>query len=204
MKQLMLLLLMISFLIFIACKESDEEGFSIIRVDDKKDGGIHEIILYEDDDSGNYWTGNLGGRSGMDQKCRDSINRPSDKPNAIGFISINAVDKIADLPKNNYFPGEVPIKSLTGQIVANNWGELMSNNLGGSNTLQTLNVSTSAIGWWSGGRFGSNSNETCNGFTASSIFTGLLGSIASTNNWIETSPSSDCASSTIVILCIAY
>jgi hypothetical protein len=170
MKQFMFLLLILFFLVFVACKESDNEGILLLPA-----GGIHEIILYEDDNSVGYWNGNIGGRSDVNLACRNSANRPAEKFEAIGFISIDSVDKIADLPKNNYFNGNVPIKSLTGKIVADSWGELMSNDLGGSNTLQTLDVSTSASGWWSGGRFGSTSNETCNGFTASSIFTGLIG-----------------------------
>ena len=200
MKKLILLLLVLGVLFFIACKESDDEGFSLLRVDDKKDGGgIYEVILYEE--GGAHEGSILNGRGGVNNLCKNSPQRPMDKMNFIGFISIDSVDKIGDLPKNNFFPGEVPIKSKTNKIIADSWGELMSGTL--NNTLQTLDVIITPEQWWSGKRSGDTIADTCSGFNGSG--TGVYGNSDRTDiNWIEDPSFGACTSEFRRLLCIAY
>ena len=189
---------MVSVIFFAACKESDSNSISLLPAD----GGnrINELILYR----GNTATtdGNLGGRVGVNNLCQSSVNKPNDKMDFIGFISIDGTsDTIGSLPMNNDFPGNVPIKSKTGKIVAFNWDELMGPPL--NSTLASLEVLAGGTTWWSGGKNGGDAYNTCDGFVdGTSFHDGRYGSADSTTDWVELAPQS--CSNLRYYLCLAF
>jgi hypothetical protein len=199
MKQFMFLLL-IFFLVFVACKESDNEGFSLNPVEGKG-MEIIEAILYE---QGGTWNGSLGGRLGANNKCRLSGNRPTEKSKFIAFISTGPIHKIVDLPKNNFFPGEIPIKSKNGQIVASNWSDIVDGDI--NDTLFNLGVLPGGQYFWTGGFLGDDTigNKTCSGFIDGTV--GSSGSQGSadlaTAGW-EKAMELTC-DTTVRLLCLAY
>jgi len=199
MKQLAFLLLILSLLVSIACKESDNDGISLLPANGK--GEINEVILYRGNTA--MTDGDLGGRVGVDNLCLISANKPGEKKEFIGFISIDgASDTIGSLPMNNDFPGHVPIKSKTGKIVANNWDDLMDGTI--SDTLANLDVlDSSSDRWWSGGRNGGDAFNTCVGFTDPTSNNGIYGVADQTGvQWVENT-AIGCVN-TYFYLCLAY
>lgn len=208
MKRLSFFFFIFAALFFPACKDSDDEGVSLIPASGKS-GMIHEVILYQGDSTHD---GNFGGRLGIDALCQSAINKPIEKPEARGFISIDAGDTIKNMPFNHYFPSEVPIKSKSGNIVADNWNDLTDGTI--KNTLFILGVLPNSTQWWSGSdalAFGNlasspDPEEHCNNFTNNGAANGQLGlSTLSDNYWMAGSAGSGVICSSLYnYLCIAY
>ncbi len=111
--------------------------------------------------------GDLGGRFGADLICRSyiTVNYPSLPVSHMrAFISINAVDQIANFPVNFGVPAGVAIKGPTDTVIADNWADLMDYSI--QNNLN--DAVPDMTHWWSGSDVDGNwmSNATsCNGFT---------------------------------------
>lgn len=144
----------------IACKDSNSDGDSLIRAN-----SIKEIILFEGNTPHN---GDFNGRSGIESLCQSSPNKPNRKLKAHGFISIDNFDTIRNMPFNYYFPADVPIKAVNGNIVADNWNDLTDGMINDS----LFNLGVSAVNnvyWWSGVDITAYGNlqpsQNCNNFT---------------------------------------
>jgi hypothetical protein len=106
------------------------------------------IILY---DAGRAYTGNLGGRSGADNICRNSPNKPRDRSNIRAFISVDAYDEIRDLPANYAVPTDVQIIGPNGNLLANDWADLLDGQI--ENRLVNAGLFGGGglpLMWWSG------------------------------------------------------
>jgi len=187
-------LVAIVLLVLSACKDASQGTITIVGKPE-----ITEVILYEHDST---FDGSLGGRPGVNALCQSSGNKPNDRNNFIGFISIDSTDTIGNLPMKNDFPGTVTIKSKTGKIVANSWSELMGPPISFSLVDQDV-IAVSAVEWWSGGKNGTSPTNTCNGFTGTAS-TGTAGfSHMTDNTWVEIVTTYPCTNF-LRILCLAY
>jgi len=104
---------------------------------------VPAIILY---DAGVATGGNLGGRAGADNTCQTSANRPAGRLNVRAFISVDANDEVRDMPANYGVPTNVPIQSLRGTGIANDWADLLDASI--PVTLENAGVTSDF--WWSG------------------------------------------------------
>ncbi len=102
------------------------------------------LILYEE--SAAHHNGKLGGRTGADGLCQASANRPAGYTSYRAFISVDADDEIRDMPGNYRVPTNVPIQSLNGTVIANDWADLLDGSI--TVTLETAGVLTDWL-WWS-------------------------------------------------------
>lgn len=114
------------------------------------------------------YKGNLGGRLGADKICRDYINTAySSLPvrNVRAFLSIDAVDQIADFPTNFGVPAGVAVKGPPGTVIADDWADLLDNSID-IDLFSAGVLSASDDKWWSGSSSdGSVAVDTCSGFT---------------------------------------
>ncbi len=184
-------LLIVVFSLLGSCKNSSQGSITMV--------GISEVILYQHE---GVFDGMHGGRSGVNGICSSSGIKPAGKTSYIGFISIDTNDTIGNLPMNNSFPGDIIIKSKTGQIVANGWSSLMSTGI--NDTLSNLGVMNISEKWWSGGKNGgSPTTNTCVGFNDNSSNTGMQGDSDSIPGWVETGTIA-CSTTGNRILCLAF
>jgi hypothetical protein len=160
------------------------------------------LILYEES-AGNR-NGNLSGRSGADALCLASANRPAGYINFRAFISVDANDEIRDMPGNYGVPTNVPIQSLGGTVIANDWADLLDGNIAVS--LLNAGVLTGSPDWWSGSNDdGSLNASNCVGWTSAAG--PPVGGIAGRN--IDTDPTwiifgtASCDMS-FSVLCLAF
>lgn len=148
--------------------------------------------------------GNLGGRSGADALCsakRSSSYSTLPGNNVRAFISINASDEISDMPANYGVYINKPIKSHNGDIIANNWTDLLD----GSITLSLSDSNISNSIWWSGSNeYGNVHSPNCEGFTTNSdVVNGTFGDATTINSmWMNSSFFS--CSNPIAVLCICW
>jgi hypothetical protein len=163
------------------------------------------LILYEESAVGR--NGNLGGRAGADTLCQASANGPAGYINPRAFISVDANDEIRDMPGNYGVPTNVPIQSLTGNVIATNWADLLDNTI--AMTLQAAGVTTTL--WWSGSNGdGSLNADSCVGWTSAAPSEGgITGGAGATDlEWIQEGPqAASCGGSTITtitVLCLAF
>lgn len=217
MKKLILLLLTLSILFFIACKESDDKGISLLRPDGKddkydKEGGTvaDNIVLYRESDSASHdggFASSYGDRAGMDSFCganSSSVTKPYDYPNHALFISAwgKGVIEMKDPPYN--IPTDKPIVSKGGTLIANNWADLFNGTI--TNSLETAGVLPGSSSWWSGSEFdGTQAPNHCSNFTVFAAGMGEMGMAGNTDmSWIRNSGSSCNSGPTYYILCVAY
>lgn len=148
--------------------------------------------------------GNLGGRIGADSICSNAIPTGVSCAHLHAFISVDASDEIQDMPSNYNVPTDVQIASKEGNIVQNNWADL----LGGSILMSLVNaniLTNSDTFWWSGSNDnGSLSSSHCGNWTAStSLVSGYSGYYNQTSTaWISAG-APDCSQS-LPLLCLCY
>lgn len=157
------------------------------------------IILYS---AGDTYDGNLGGRSGADSMCVNSSNKPDGYSNFIAFLSVSADDEIRDMPTLYSVPTDVPIQSVGGTRVANDWFDLLDGNIA-FDLYEALGITGS---WFSGSNWNGSvhTDYTCAGWTVNtSIDYSQLGrSDATDTNWM--SGSTLACKYPFRVLCIAY
>ena len=166
------------------------------------------IILY---DAGRAYPGNLGGRSGADNICRNSPNKPRDRSNVRAFISVDEYDEIRDMPANYAVPINVQIIGPNGNLLAENWADLLDGQV--ANRL----VNTGLFGgggslplmWWSGSNPDGSlyPSVCCLNWTTSAGLpeTGFVGDgIEQDSQWISNSVFACNENQQATVLCIAY
>jgi hypothetical protein len=165
------------------------------------------IVLYQ----GSSSDGNIGGsRSTVDANC--SANLPSGYTRYNAFLSFSDTDDIYGLSSYG-IPTNVPVKSTTGNTIANNWADMFDGTIAMS--LSAAGVTTSD--WWSGveqdGRalttsancftWSDNSaSPTNNGNVGSATIT-TLDSVAGTS-WLKGQSTGVACNIVRPVLCIGY
>lgn len=100
------------------------------------------------------------GRESADSLCRLSPNRPYGYSYVIAFIS-SPDNEIKDLPAKHGVPTDIPIKSKSNVLLANNWHDLLDGEI--ATTLFNAGVlpSEDAL-WWSGSTDKGEGHHGCN------------------------------------------
>jgi hypothetical protein len=138
-------------------------------------------------------TGNISGRTGADNLCQAKYASDYSSLGCTevrGFISIDASDRIADMPMNYGVPDNVPILGPGGTPIANDWADLLDGTI--LTTMQGAGV-LSALGYWTGsnadGTFYASPYNNCTNFTSTSG-SGRTGSATATDGtWLSSSTS---------------
>jgi hypothetical protein len=78
-----------------------------------------EIVLFATNNDGTGWgSGNLGGRSGADQKCLSKKpSALSSCSNVAAFLSFSSTDQVKDMGTTHSFPTNVPLKAWNGSSI---------------------------------------------------------------------------------------
>ncbi|MCC6217463.1 MAG: hypothetical protein IT376_21580 [Polyangiaceae bacterium] len=153
--------------------------------------------------------GPLGGRGGADQHCRDALaglSLPYSLPHVRAFLSVSETDEIRDLPANYGVPTELPVTSVDGGVVANDWADLLDGSI--DRTLEGAHVlPAGATGnfWYSGSNAdGSLSPNHCSGWTSTAVGDGRYGRQVHTGSqWIDTGAAM-CGLVTYNVLCVGW
>jgi hypothetical protein len=104
-----------------------------------------KLILFD----GGTHNGNLGGRSGADDLCKNSSNKPSGTTNIHAFISISLTDQVIDMPTNYGYPVDFAVFGPDGtHLIANNWADMFDNSINMS--LQSAGAINENNYWMSG------------------------------------------------------
>jgi hypothetical protein len=132
--------------------------------------------------------GDFGGRLGADKICREyiTVNFPSLPVNNMrAFISINAVDQIADFPANFGVPAGVAIMGPTGKVIADDWLDLTDGDI--KISLLDAEVGSPLTSWWSGSdSYGIVATDICNSISDSTSSNGQIGAHNTTDSsWIS-------------------
>jgi hypothetical protein len=121
------------------------------------------VVLYGE--SGTKRTGALGGRSGADNLCSISADRPAGLARVRAFLSTSSSDQLKDLPTLYGVPTSLAITGPVGTVIAANFSSLFTAPL--KSALSVAKVLPSSEIWWSGSFLdGSASTATCDGFTS--------------------------------------
>lgn len=159
------------------------------------------ILLYNAGAQG----GNLGGRSGADGLCVSEKPSGAYQTNVRALISVSGADEIRDMVSNYSVPTTHEIKSESGNVVANNWADLLDGSI--DMNLLSAGVLMMPVHWWSGsdntGALGTNH---CLGWTSdSSGDAGDVGFGSDTADWFnETNFTCDGVMNEAALLCIAF
>lgn len=162
--------------------------------------------LFSDDisDDINISSGNLGGLSGADNTCQNSIPAGVNHGSARAFISVNGTTlEIRDMPSNWSIPTNLPIQSVTGVTLAQSWQNLLDNSI--DSTLAAAGVVTNNANWWSGSTGTGTGATVCSNWTsASGVATGAIGSPSATDSTWMGGATSTCDAVTNNLLCLAF
>ncbi|MBN2738933.1 MAG: hypothetical protein JXR70_18270 [Spirochaetales bacterium] len=163
--------------------------------------GNAKIIIF---DAGGK-TGALGGRSGADLLCSTYVGMQSwlagKKTRAL--ISVDASDEIRDMPSKYGVPTNLPIVSVSGKKIADNWADLLDGSIG--MTLQDAEILSYQF-WYSGSNADGSLNEcNCTNWTsANGYLDGRYGRWLYTDaNWISLG-NATCGANTYHILGLAW
>jgi len=161
------MLAVISFFIFIntACDEEiNDNNKEILTLAALSGSPATHLRLY----NAGLHDGNLGGRSGADTICANSLNKPAGASNVHAFLSIDNVDdEMRDMQNSYGYPTDFAIYSPDGMVkIADDWADLMDTTI--DTTLYSAGVLPNSSVWWSGsnqdGSWG-NSFGNCSGFS---------------------------------------
>ena len=143
--------------------------------------------------------GNMGGRTGVDNICKNIIDTElinmfnNSCTNIRAFISVSSTDEIRDFPTIYSVPTNVKVRSENGRLIANNWSGLLASSSGGDPTgiLGTLYGLTGFHGgeesvtkyYWTGSNSDGSEAANCNGWTTgSNTSSGKVGEIGFIND----------------------
>ena len=170
-----------------------------------------KIILYS---AGGRYTSNLAGRTGADDICQSSTNKPDGYANIHAFLSVNSTDEIRDMPDKYGMPTGIPITSLNGTMIADDLKDLLDGSI--DVTLRAAGVvDVSWYYWWSGSKpDGSvavdyrNFELTCHSWTVGDYYSPLGGVGATFINvsyWMYAGAMGcDSGYNTNYVLCVAW
>ena len=158
------------------------------------------IILYSGD---GLYTGNLGGRSGADEKCRNSALKPGGYSNYHAFLSVTSDDEIRDMPTNYGVPTNVRVKSPDNfTVFAMNWADLLDGSIPQSLRVAGVFPSNDPPFAWAGSLNDGSISWSCNAWTMDSGFAGDLAQIHLYDNWLASGRAY--CEYPLPIMCIAY
>jgi len=148
-----------------------------------------------------------GGRAGADDLCEESIpNLPEDYTGVRAFISVSAADDIEALDNNYDVPTGVLIESESGEVIANNWADLVDGNI--DQSLTDAGVLAAATLYWTGSNStGAAVAERCTtGWDDSGAgVDGQVGNSDEVNgDWLTNGDTVQTCDSELPILCIAF
>ncbi|MCC7460609.1 MAG: hypothetical protein IT286_04820 [Proteobacteria bacterium] len=127
--------------------------------------------------------GDFGGRAGADSLCDTEQPGGDTHSNVRAFISVDASDEIVDLVTNYSVPTNAPFMSQNGDVVLNDWTDLMDPT---NNIALTLAGVVNTTFWWSGSNAnGSVAADTCDGWTDNTMmFNGAVALSGDANTWM--------------------
>lgn len=139
--------------------------------------------------------GNLGGRPGVDRRCRElAPPQLTNVNNHVALIGVTAGDGIRDLPTTRNVPTDRPIVNLLDRRIADNWADFTDWSIQVS--LAEAQVLPRGAQWWSGvypfGHPGvlpfAAADATCSRWLQTDFTAGHTGSADATNhNWAHLS-----------------
>ncbi len=107
------------------------------------------MIVYQANNAIGIAGAAIGGRAGADTKCQSASNKPAGYGNYRALISVSDTDEIRDMPTNYGVPTLYTLRSPTGNLVANNWADLLDGTIYYS--LYSAGVYVGGPSeWWSG------------------------------------------------------
>ena len=151
------------------------------------------------------YNGNLGGRSGADDKCNSDANKPSDcSGDAWAFISVDSNDEIRDMPSTKKVDTSLPWYwnyNGTTKLAANNWSDLLDGAI--TNSAQSVGYD---INYWTGSHAdGSLASYNCQNWTTSyGGYYGYYGDYRYTNDYWLGAGGSTCDANTQGLLCACF
>ncbi len=130
------------------------------------------IIFYSTRES---YNGNLGGRSGADQKCGNYIDRQitrylSSCQNVRAVISISGSDQVSNMKSNYSIPDNFTLRGPKGFNFADSWDNFTDSDLPFSPNIQigTGSDGSSRYYWYATNTSGESSGTNCSNWTSSS------------------------------------
>ena len=104
-------------------------------------------------------------RAGIDAICESALPADHVCTDVHAMLTINDADEIRDMPDNYALPQDLPIQSLSGEVIDNDWAELLSGDI--DQSLMSAEVFDSAQEYWTGSNGdGSATNVRCQNWTA--------------------------------------
>jgi hypothetical protein len=152
--------------------------------------------------------GDMGGRSGANNICDTSSNKPAACKHACyAFISSDSTHQIRDLLGPAYNIPDAPFYGPNGLTkIADSWDDLLDGDI--DETLANAGVLTSdSDHWWSGSNANGLLDINCSGWTTNADPgpKGMVGSADKTGSlWINDGTGITCSTGTYYLLCICY
>jgi hypothetical protein len=164
-------------------------------LDQDCDGTVDNIVLtkYYLYTTASVYTGNLGGRTGADNKCNLDSNKPSTCGSGWAFISVNSSDEIRDMPTTKSINTNSAWYFKSGSASAAQAATSWANLLDGSVDSVPSTGGLASVYWTGSGNDGSLSTDYCAGWTdQSNSYAGRRGYNANTSNWLDSGTNGMC------------
>ncbi len=155
------------------------------------------IFVSDSDTDGDLGTSASEVRANADELCQENAIDGAIGMTIRALLSINATDEIRDMPDNYKMPQTLPIKNEFGVLVANNFPDLIANNLF---TAVNSNISENIFSGTNIG--GSLASANCTNWTSNSSSTGATFQ-SNFSEFPGTGSESNCSES-LRLACIAF
>ena len=180
-------------------------SLSVDRLDNITDSVIYgkTIVFYV---TTTQYNGNLGGRSGADEKCviaKKNWLLTMGKTNVRALMSISATDEIRDMVTNYAIPSTAPVISPLGTTISDNMSDFLDGDI--SKTIRKHFIKDSIAQYSYTGSTSSGALNTfhCTNWTAASGDNGMKGNFDSTSLFLDAGSAPGCAEN-LTITCIAF
>jgi hypothetical protein len=175
------------------------------RLDNISDSLIYgkTIVFYV---TTTLYNGNLGGRSGADEKCvlaKKNWLLTMGKTNVRAFMSISSTDEIRDMVSNYTVPSTAPIISPLGTTISDNISDFLDGDISKMISKHFIKDSIAQYAYTGSTSSGSLNTYHCANWTAASGNNGMKGNFYSPSLYLDAGSAPSCNESH-PITCIAF
>jgi hypothetical protein len=175
------------------------------RLDNISDSLIYgkTIVFYV---TTTLYNGNLGGRSGADEKCvlaKKNWLLTMGKTNVRAFMSISSTDEIRDMVSNYTVPSTAPIISPLGTTISDNISDFLDGDISKMISKHFIKDSIAQYAYTGSTSSGSLNLYHCANWTAASGNNGMKGNFYSPSLYLDAGSAPSCNESH-PITCIAF
>jgi len=188
----------------ISSSKMNENFTAIVKNLNNLSLNIDAMVLFSSDIE---YDGNLGGRTGADNICRNQevgtklANFMSSCSNIRAFLSVNNTDQLKDMPSNYSIPQNKLIISIAGNILAQEWNDLIGQEFESALFYQNIGSFYN----WTGSNTNGEVYSTCENWNSNqnNVQGTLSRNDMTQNNWLEGGGYTWCQQKR-KLLCICY